>query len=215
MTAKKNLPGRLSVSLLPAMRTAMTEAGYTRITELWRDFKVAMEGQQQDIALSYQRILDLSNGEGVCEPDGDAYTRSAELMAAFLGAHPQDLFGALPSDPHDYDVDPDHIPAEERDENFTQPEDHVLQRERAQAIGKCLDQLAVVDEKGAEAIRLRYGLANGIPLTLGETAEEMGMTAERVRHLEARATARLRALITRQYARVEDRTWTTVITLNI
>ena len=199
---KKNLPGRASIHLLPGMRAAMEEAGFTRVSELWRAFKNAIEARQENLPLSYQRTLDLSNGEGCFDPDSGAYTPLAEMMADFLHAQPSELFGAMPDDPRVYDINPDHLPSEERIEGFTQPEDICMQREREHALKQCFDQLTLIDESGTRVLRLRYGLDNdGPPLEREEVARIMHISVPRVRDLELRAMARLKYFILKSYAR--------------
>jgi RNA polymerase primary sigma factor len=43
-----------------------------------------------------------------------------------------------------------------------------------------------------EVIEMRFGLRDGLPLTLGEVASHLGITRERVRQIEARAMLKLR-----------------------
>jgi RNA polymerase primary sigma factor len=52
--------------------------------------------------------------------------------------------------------------------------------------------LQVLPPREREIITLRYGLRDGVPLTLEETGRHFNLTRERVRQLEARALAQLR-----------------------
>lgn len=52
---------------------------------------------------------------------------------------------------------------------------------------------ARLSPRAAEVLRLRFGLVDGEPRTLGEIAEMVGISRERVRQIEAEALAKLRA----------------------
>lgn len=54
-------------------------------------------------------------------------------------------------------------------------------------------------------LTLRFGLKDGIPRTLNETAKNFGITRERVRQIESAAMKKLREVILSQQARVEER----------
>ena len=53
--------------------------------------------------------------------------------------------------------------------------------------------LAVLDEQERDVVRLRYGLDQGEPRTLGQVGLVMDLTGERVRQIERKAMAKLRA----------------------
>ncbi len=52
--------------------------------------------------------------------------------------------------------------------------------------------LGTLTEREAQAIRLRFGLEDGRPLTLRAAGQIMGVTAERVRQIEAESLKKLR-----------------------
>lgn len=54
------------------------------------------------------------------------------------------------------------------------------------------DVMGVLTEREQEVLRLRFGLHGGYPHTLGEIGEQLGVSRERVRQLEAEALAKLR-----------------------
>ena len=65
-----------------------------------------------------------------------------------------------------------------------------VQRSRQRELSKILNRL---DEREQKIITARFGLGRGNePLTLKQVGEEMGVTKERIRQLEARALAKLR-----------------------
>jgi len=64
-----------------------------------------------------------------------------------------------------------------------------LEHERLEAF---LRRLGPREEK---VIRIRYGFFDGVGRTLQQTGEALGVTRERVRQIEERALARLRAMM--------------------
>ncbi|TWU07880.1 sigma-70 family RNA polymerase sigma factor [Stieleria varia] len=69
--------------------------------------------------------------------------------------------------------------------------EETVQRSRQRELSKILNRL---DEREQMIISARFGLQRGSePLTLKQVGEEMGVTKERVRQLEARALAKLRS----------------------
>lgn len=54
-----------------------------------------------------------------------------------------------------------------------------------------IEQLSRLEEREEEVLRFRFGI-NGFPQTLAEIGENMGITRERVRQIEARALGKLR-----------------------
>lgn len=59
--------------------------------------------------------------------------------------------------------------------------------------------LKAIDEREAQVLRLRYGLANGDPMTLKAIGEELGITRERVRQMEKQALERLYRVMSREF----------------
>ena len=53
------------------------------------------------------------------------------------------------------------------------------------------EQLRRLEEREEEVLRARFGI-DGVPLTLAEIGDKMGVTRERVRQIEARALGKLR-----------------------
>lgn len=87
----------------------------------------------------------------------------------------------------------------QRDERGNPFAEESSQRQRKREVGKILNRL---DEREQKIISARFGLAKGTePLTLKEVGEEMGVTKERIRQLEARALGKLRELA--EEARIE------------
>lgn len=196
----KGLPGRPSLNMLPGVRDAMKAQGYNRVSSLWRAFKNAADMRQEDMTASYKNLLDITSGEGCFDDISGAYTPLAESVADFLNAQPVDLFGAMPNDPRAYDIDPDDLQATPRTEGLTQPEDHALQREREKVLAACFEKMALTDERGVQILRMRHGLNGDEPMKLEEVANTMNISMQRVRQIEMRATARLKALIIKSYA---------------
>jgi len=71
------------------------------------------------------------------------------------------------------------------------PAEEVEEAVLAQALDEALR--ARLSPRAAEVLRLRFGLADGEPRTLGEIAEIVGISRERVRQIEAEALQKLRA----------------------
>ena len=68
--------------------------------------------------------------------------------------------------------------------------EETMQRSRQRELSKILNRL---DEREQKIITARFGLGRGNePLTLKQVGEELGVTKERIRQLEARALAKLR-----------------------
>lgn len=84
----------------------------------------------------------------------------------------------------------DEMFAATRDQRSDEYELELAQAQREAQIGRILGRL---DEREQRIIRSRFGLGPGQePLTLKEVGEEMGVTKERVRQIEARALSKLR-----------------------
>ena len=108
-------------------------------------------------------------------------------------------------EPHTPDMDLSYasIPHDEvcggLTDGFTQPEDALREKQRREAIEQCLDIVASTDPRGAQALRLRFGLDGGEPMTFQEIGDVMGFSGTRARNLEARASAALRGILFKDY----------------
>ncbi len=69
------------------------------------------------------------------------------------------------------------------------PLDSLVQKELQQQIRKVISSL---NDKEAEIIIRRFGIANGVPQTLEEVGKEFNVTRERIRQLEKKALRKLR-----------------------
>ena len=75
------------------------------------------------------------------------------------------------------------------DDGKGNPHDVFLRSENAQVLQQSLMSLK---DRDREILTLRFGLADNEPKTLGEVADQMGLSRERVRQLEERALDQLR-----------------------
>jgi RNA polymerase primary sigma factor len=78
-----------------------------------------------------------------------------------------------------------------KDENLTEPFEKVFSMTIQETMGDILSQLS---EREMRIIQLRYGLTGEEPLTLEETGKLLGITRERVRQIQEKATFKLRGL---------------------
>ncbi|MDR0455530.1 MAG: sigma-70 family RNA polymerase sigma factor [Treponema sp.] len=78
-----------------------------------------------------------------------------------------------------------------RDESLTEPFEMVFSMTLQDTMTDILSQLS---EREMKIIQLRYGLAGEDPLTLEETGKLLGITRERVRQIQEKATYKLRNL---------------------
>jgi len=77
-----------------------------------------------------------------------------------------------------------------QDERLDPYVEETVQRSRQRELSKILNRL---DEREQKIITARFGLGRGKePLTLKQVGEELGVTKERIRQLEARALSKLR-----------------------
>ena len=70
------------------------------------------------------------------------------------------------------------------------PEEQVEDSLRSQTLAAALDALA---DRERQVLVLRYGLVDEEPKTLEEIGKRLGLTRERVRQIEAKAVAKMRA----------------------
>jgi RNA polymerase primary sigma factor len=78
-----------------------------------------------------------------------------------------------------------------KDESLTEPFEMVFSMTLQETMADILSQLS---EREMKIIQLRYGLAGEDPLTLEETGKLLGITRERVRQIQEKATYKLRNL---------------------
>jgi RNA polymerase primary sigma factor len=78
-----------------------------------------------------------------------------------------------------------------KDETLTEPFEKVFSMTIQETMGTILSQLS---EREMRIIQLRYGLTGEEPLTLEETGKLLGITRERVRQIQEKATFKLRGL---------------------
>jgi RNA polymerase primary sigma factor len=81
------------------------------------------------------------------------------------------------------------------DRSHSSPEDDLIKREASTLVGEAMDQLT---EQERTVILLRFGIAGGLPFTLKEIGERMGISRERVRQIETQAKGRLRKIFARR-----------------
>jgi RNA polymerase primary sigma factor len=78
-----------------------------------------------------------------------------------------------------------------KDESLAEPFEMVFSMTIQETMGSILSQLS---EREMKIIQLRYGLTGQEPLTLEETGKLLGITRERVRQIQEKATFKLRGL---------------------
>ncbi len=211
MQRDESVAGRPSVHLLPSVRTAMEEAGFTRVSILQRAFNATRHAPEE--ARSYDDISSLVKGENCFDRETGGYTALAEDMADFLKKQASDVFGVMENSPRVHDVDFDRLPQEDRTAGLTQPEDYVLQREREEAVRKSLAQLP---DRHAQVLSLRFGLNGEHPHTHAEIAQQLNVSISRIGQIEERAIRNLRKLIMESYTtRSKSDRWSFVRALHI
>jgi len=63
---------------------------------------------------------------------------------------------------------------------------------------KLQQYLAVLTDREADILRMRYGLTTGEPMTLEQIGNKMGLTRERIRQIEDEALRKLHAIMTEE-----------------
>ncbi len=92
--------------------------------------------------------------------------------------------------PHAEGSDEDSVALDDvlTDERSRTPDDLLIEADDLDRIFKRISQL---EEREATVIRMRFGLAPFVPMTLREVGENLGLTRERVRQLESQALMKL------------------------
>jgi RNA polymerase primary sigma factor len=78
-----------------------------------------------------------------------------------------------------------------KDDTLVEPFEKVFAITLQETMG---DVLSCLSEREMKIIQLRFGLAGASPLTLEETGKQLGITRERVRQIQEKATFKLRSL---------------------
>jgi len=78
-----------------------------------------------------------------------------------------------------------------KDDSLVEPFEKVFAMTLQETMG---DVLSCLSEREMKIIKLRFGLAGASPLTLEETGKRLGITRERVRQIQEKATFKLRSL---------------------
>ncbi len=87
------------------------------------------------------------------------------------------------------------------DEHVDQPEKVTAENRRSVELAEALQQLK---PRMRHVLSRRFGLENGIPQTLEEVGQDLGITRERVRQLESRALRELRSVAPELYLYLQD-----------
>jgi RNA polymerase primary sigma factor len=82
------------------------------------------------------------------------------------------------------------------DSGASNPEDDALHREGLEVLSQLMSWLSPQEKL---IIEKRFGLSDGVTSTLQEIGQQLNITRERVRQLEARALKKLRTAITRNW----------------
>lgn len=88
-----------------------------------------------------------------------------------------------------------------KDETYC-PENLLLEKDAHNTLCKCVKKLKVAREQAV--IIMRFGLIDGHPMTLDEVGKQYGVTRERVRQVEQKALAHLRAIMKKEGYTAED-----------
>jgi len=75
---------------------------------------------------------------------------------------------------------------------YLPPDDRLVE---AEELDRVVDHVDTLDERGAQVVRLRFGLGDNAPMTLREVGERLGLTRERIRQIEADALRKLRSMM--------------------
>jgi RNA polymerase primary sigma factor len=76
------------------------------------------------------------------------------------------------------------------DETLKSPEDELLETD---SLGHIMGALKDLNDREGTVVKMRFGLDDHEPKTLKEIGEALGLTRERVRHIETEALNKLAA----------------------
>jgi len=90
---------------------------------------------------------------------------------------------------HPIGDDPEHTVADLiEDPRYEDPDSYVLDDHTKEMLHKAI---AAISEREQRILKLRYGLDEGTPMTLKEIGDQLGLTRERIRQIEAEALQKL------------------------
>jgi RNA polymerase primary sigma factor len=148
-----------------------------------------------ELLRNIQKLREAAAQEGKPEP-------ATEALAAALKTSPQNIEAALSMSR----IGSLHEPTGEREENTLEQAlvgDEGVTLDEGEALREAMAQLLKsLDPRERRVLRLHYGLSKGCATTIEEIAARLKLSRERVRQIEAKAIAKLRADATVQSERI-------------